>query len=33
MIEAEFTHQDDKDRIEIGARLRDDLYAYFKGKP
>lgn len=26
-------HQNDNDRIEIGAKLLDDLYTYFKGKP
>ena len=26
-------HQNDTDRIEIGAKLLDDLYIYFKGKP
>jgi hypothetical protein len=25
--------QNDNDRIEAGAKLLDDLYAYFKGKP
>lgn len=26
-------HQNDKDRIETGAKLLDNLYAYFKSKP
>ena len=26
-------HRNDSDRIEIGAKLLDDLYTYFKGKP
>jgi len=26
-------HQNDNDRIEVGAKLLDDLYTYFKGKP
>ena len=26
-------HRNDNDRIEIGAKLLDDLYTYFKGKP
>jgi hypothetical protein len=27
------SHQKDNDRIKIGAKLLDDLYTYFKGKP
>lgn len=26
-------HRNDNDRMEIGSKLLDDLYAYFKGKP
>jgi hypothetical protein len=26
-------HRNDNDRVEIGAKLLDDLYTYFKGKP